>query len=80
MENPPFPLGEQLDDLLQCGAPKIAKLVYNDNNKGLRYLWPGLDGVINQLMYHVWGPHIVRETVRHAIWLVVEPTPLKHNY
>jgi len=24
--------------LLQCGAPKIAKLVYNSNNYGLWYL------------------------------------------
>ena len=27
-----------LEGFLQCGAPKIAKLVYNSNNYGLWYL------------------------------------------
>ena len=42
---------------LQCGAPKIAKLVYNFNNYGLWYLQLKLMGFINQLI--TGGLHIV---------------------
>ena len=42
---------------VQCGAPKIAKLVYNSNNYGLWYLELQLMGFINQLI--TGGPHIV---------------------
>jgi hypothetical protein len=47
--------------ILQCEAPKIAKLVYNSNNYGLWYanneLLTGAN--LNQRSHHNGGAHIV---------------------
>ena len=49
----------QNSDHLQCGPPKIAKLVYNSNNYGLwyakNYSFHGF--FVNQRSHHGTGPH-----------------------
>ena len=68
--------------ILQGGAPKIAKLVYNSNNYGLWYLQLYLLGFINQLItggHHPVGNDKINMMIDSDLWLFSWETRWKHG-